>query len=168
MTMKTLLLAAAAVSAVAAAPVAASAATLVYEGSTYTVAPISSGSGTFSGDTVFEFTVGAADAATGQFAIIGQGADPFLYKGVLGTTYKWGTSDMSQAVTLPNGATEKFTETLTDAGSWDVFVKFDGGVGTGSYALGSIPEPATWALMLIGVAGVGGAMRRRARLALAA
>jgi hypothetical protein len=31
-----------------------------------------------------------------------------------------------------------------------------------------VPEPATWALMLIGVGGIGGVMRRRHRLGAAA
>jgi hypothetical protein len=163
MTSKNLLLAAAAVAAAAMAPVAASA--LTYEGTDYTVAPISAGAGTFSGDTVFEFPVTAAEVATDEFAIFATGSAPFLYKGIDGAAYKFGTSDMSQDVSLTAGATEYFSQVLTATGSWEVFVKFEGGVGGGKYQLGAIPEPATWAMMLLGVAGIGGVMRRRARVA---
>ena len=34
-------------------------------------------------------------------------------------------------------------------------------IGTYKLSFGAVPEPATWGLMIIGMAGVGVAMRRR-------
>ena len=49
----------------------------------------------------------------------------------------------------------------------DGSIKFsDGGTFTLSGAAGAVPEPATWALMLLGFGGIGVAMRRRRQLAI--
>jgi hypothetical protein len=170
MTTKTLFLAAAAVAAVAAAPLAASAATITYEGSTYTVDTPGTGSGSFSGNTVFEIPVASSDVMN-RLTIQAGSTTEFLEKAIDGSTYEGGTPNLSVAVTGPDGALYKFYQPLTATGDWKVFVKFGSGTGGsagGTYSLGPIPEPATWAMMLVGVAAVGGAMRRRARLATAA
>ncbi|HXV00953.1 MAG TPA: PEPxxWA-CTERM sorting domain-containing protein, partial [Caulobacteraceae bacterium] len=57
--------------------------------------------------------------------------------------------------TLPNG--ESFT--VLDGPQY--------GVRYGGVAFNGVPEPASWALMLIGVAGLGGAVRSRRRAAAA-
>jgi hypothetical protein len=41
------------------------------------------------------------------------------------------------------------------------------GVGTVSYSTGGVPEPAPWAMMLVGVGLIGGATRRQARTSFA-
>jgi hypothetical protein len=46
----------------------------------------------------------------------------------------------------------------------DTFVFTDTAITTH----GGVPEPTTWSLMLLGVGGIGGLMRRKARLGLAA
>ena len=56
-----------------------------------------------------------------------------------------------------------FTEATADISS---FTLTDGYIGilsglNGQQITGSVPEPATWALMLLGVAGLGATMRRR-------
>jgi len=54
------------------------------------------------------------------------------------------------------------TDTITGAA-------YDGGVITGSGSVSAgVPEPATWAMMLVGFGGLGVAMRSRRRLAVAA
>jgi hypothetical protein len=169
MTPKTMFLAAAAVAAVASAPVAASATTLVFAGTTYTVDAISGGSGSFSGDTVFEFPITSAEEAL-NFGITATGSVPFLHGLELGTTNEGGMTKLGLPVTLANGASEYFQSALSGVGDWKVFIKFSDPSGTGTYSLAAlppIPEPATWTLMLVGVAGVGGALRRRNRLAVA-
>jgi hypothetical protein len=40
-------------------------------------------------------------------------------------------------------------------------------VNTNIYATASVPEPATWAMMILGLGGIGGLMRRRRALAIA-
>lgn len=169
MTPKSMLLAAAAVAAVASAPVTASA--LTFEGSTYTVETIGAGSGTFSGNTVFEFPITSAQTAL-NFGITAASGTIFLAGKELGTVDKGGLAKLADAVTAANGASGYYQSDLSGVGSWKVFIKFGSptGVGSGTYDLGTlppVPEPATWALMLVGVAGVGGALRRRNRLAVA-
>jgi hypothetical protein len=61
----------------------------------------------------------------------------------------------------PSLANDPVELTLTDEGSDPNFsIKFSSPV----LGVGGVPEPSAWALMLIGVAGVGAALRRRQRL----
>jgi len=58
-----------------------------------------------------------------------------------------------------------FGANFTNANNEGVFPTFSSGV-EGSE--GAVPEPATWAMMLVGFGGLGAAMRRQRRVALAA
>ena len=49
------------------------------------------------------------------------------------------------------------THTLKVLGSWGT----KGGAYSGTLNFDAVPEPATWALMILGFAGIGAAMRRR-------
>lgn len=69
-------------------------------------------------------------------------------------------SDVLGATSLPT--TEAFAVL---AGSGPQYGVRYGGVG---YATGAVPEPSTWAMMLVGVGGLGVALRRRRRVAVAA
>lgn len=64
---------------------------------------------------------------------------------------------------------------LTDISYFGVVTAFDNGVsfpyeltitgpGTANAIGGVVPEPATWAMMIVGVGAVGGAMRRRSKV----
>jgi hypothetical protein len=190
MTTKTLLLAAAATAAVALSPVAASATTFVNGPSgdsadQYALTPLGdldagTGSlGTLSSNVKITFTVGAEDIHKTAFELVG--SSPFLYD-IFSTTQsgtiagsKYQTSPghfaytpLSYANTAANGALSNIKMVFARAGVYTVYVKFAAGHGTGTYttgyrAGGHVPEPASWALMLVGVAGVGAAMRRRNR-----
>jgi hypothetical protein len=51
----------------------------------------------------------------------------------------------------------------------DVLQSSGGGVDTGTFNLSAVPEPASWAMMLVGFGGMGAAMRNsRRKLAVAA
>ena len=59
-------------------------------------------------------------------------------------------------------------ETMDGGGTWAPGYEGIGGVAVGLYdASTTVPEPATWAMMIMGVAGVGFAMRRQAKLRVA-
>jgi triacylglycerol esterase/lipase EstA (alpha/beta hydrolase family) len=55
-------------------------------------------------------------------------------------------------------------ETKLAAGTYTVYFAHttEGEAITGNVSVGSVPEPSTWAFMLLGVGVVGGVMRRRA------
>ena len=63
------------------------------------------------------------------------------------------------------------TFTATDTTTRLTFTNLTGGVNEGVFldavSVAAVPEPATWALMLLGFGGIGLAMRRRRRPALA-
>lgn len=69
----------------------------------------------------------------------------------------------------PGAETWELSPTLIGAGAHSIFVNGSvvGTTGDGSYSgtlnVTAVPEPATWAMMLLGFAVVGGAMRRRER-----
>jgi hypothetical protein len=92
--------------------------------------------------------------------------------------------DFSGATLVGNGTTATFRklvgEPLTLTEVWDI-IPFDVTPGTytvtvrgrafgsiatyaGNFNVAAVPEPATWAMMMIGVGAVGGALRRRKRV----
>lgn len=101
----------------------------------------------------------APSGTTGLFGLAGEvdGSLVNLYAtntiiGDLGATYIYGITDVLSATTRPTGAaTETFQRLATAPGN----SKFQG------IALAPVPEPASWALMLMGFAIVGVAARRR-------
>jgi hypothetical protein len=86
-----------------------------------------------------------------------------------GTVTLWGVTSTRSAST-DNGADPneivEITDTLSDLvlPTTESFSVYDGpqyGVRYGGVALAPVPEPASWALMLVGFGALGGAMRRR-------
>ncbi len=71
--------------------------------------------------------------------------------GDLDPTYLYGISDLLSATSLPTG--EKFTE-LYAAGS-DQILR--------GVAFAPVPEPGAWAMMLVGIGGIGAVLRVRRR-----
>jgi hypothetical protein len=82
--------------------------------------------------------------------------------------------DFSQTITLPSSsALQTYSYTFTTTGGALSFADLGGGnqnIGNvlDNVSLSAVPEPATWAAMLLGFGGVGVAMRRRRGLAAAA
>jgi hypothetical protein len=71
-----------------------------------------------------------------------------------GQSFSFGFIDISPVAALQNGFLRHFTAVGDGKFSSDV---------TGGGGGGGVPEPATWALMLTGVAGIGFCLRRRTR-----
>lgn len=117
-------------------------------------------SGTFA-NAVFNATVGSSaggltdDSITGAVAYTSgiSGAVLPLTKGT--QAFALDFLDISPVAALQNG----FVQHFTAVGQGQFSTGLSGGGG------GGVPEPATWAMMLTGVAGIGFCLRRRERLA---
>jgi hypothetical protein len=90
-----------------------------------------------------------------------------------GTVTLWGVTSTRSAST-DNGADPNEIVEITDAlgaltlpatESWSGFAGPPNGVRYGGVALAPVPEPASWALMLVGFGALGGMLRRRGALA---
>jgi hypothetical protein len=84
--------------------------------------------------------------------------------------YEWDGSDFIQALT---GNTELTWTDLPDWGSTNAYAFTAGGAGQnvllgGLSLTGGVPEPSTWAMMLLGFGAMGVALRRRKRPAVLA
>jgi PEP-CTERM motif-containing protein len=84
-----------------------------------------------------------------------------------------GGATVMQQVTGSSNALTLNTGTLTAGATYRFLYTFNAGSGGGtvsgnaSFLQSPVPEPATWAMMLIGFGGMGVAMRRRRRPVLA-
>ena len=86
----------------------------------------------------------------------------------------WGGTQLQDNTFSGTGLFTGTNGPLSNPGPWSETVRyhltFTGGVGSnfnGTANLTAVPEPATWGMMLLGFAGIGMAMRRRRRPALA-
>ena len=93
--------------------------------------------------TLLELLTGSTDGTT-------QGTT--LVTSTPGTQLTWGN------LTANTWYTFRYTASMSTAGDIS---------GTGTFYPAAVPEPATWALMLLGFGGIGFAMRRRAKPRLA-
>ncbi len=97
------------------------------------------------------------------FAVIDDGTNlaPLLYQGSTTTGQAWTARQADFAVTLNAGTAYRLTfqglERVTDQTSFIDAVSLD-------FVAPTVPEPASWALMLAGFGLVGAATRRRARM----
>jgi len=120
--------------------------------------------GSFS-NAMFTATVGGPGAGLIDDSITGNvtytsGLSSSLLPLTTGTqAFTLGFADMSPLAALQNGYIKHFTA-VGDG-------KFSSGPSGGGGG-GGVPEPATWALMLAGVTGIGASLRRRARPATSA
>jgi hypothetical protein len=89
-----------------------------------------------------------------------------------------GWNGSSWTTLISNGTADGTAQALPGFGTYSVYAFLSGGtvsgdtrsagnVLLGSIILPSVPEPATWGLMMLGFAGIGVAMRRRRRPAIA-
>jgi len=117
--------------------------------------------GTFT-DAVFTARVGANGGALTDDSIVGtvvytsQLPSSALPLASTGQSFTIGFLDISPVAALQNGFIRHFTAVGDGKFSADMT---NGGGG------GGVPEPATWALMIAGVGGIGVCLRRRERLA---
>jgi hypothetical protein len=78
--------------------------------------------------------------------------------GSLGLTPDVGSTDLNESYSLMSTLLDAGTYTLTIEGTRGTTGSFGGNV---AFTAASVPEPATWGMMLLGFGAVGFAMRRR-------
>lgn len=133
-------------------------------------------------------------AGTNYLSVLGGGLATILFTGpVSGFSFDWGSIDSYNVLTiLPFGGGDSiivpgttFTNTPANGdqvaqgtnGLFSVvgtagtqYIGFDLATSTNSFEIdnvavpGAVPEPATWAMMMLGMGAVGFALRRKARL----
>jgi hypothetical protein len=129
--------------------------------------------GTFDLTLVAPLTIGKTTYATGTTILSGSFADASYSGTIGGTTANIGAdiTDLSSGILKFQSGTQStlsFEVNSLAAALTDPLNSSDKGTLGGSFAsnpLGTfaaaVPEPTSWALMLVGVGGVGGALRRR-------
>jgi PEP-CTERM motif len=101
------------------------------------------------------------------------GGSPYIYLYDITTSTAVTSNAPFSAITIPKGY-GAVTDALTlPPGSYDETVigtlaKGTTDINVGAFAGAAVPEPATWAMMLIGVGMIGGGLRRKSRMAFAA
>lgn len=121
--------------------------------------PSSSGGGTFTDVFTFTFPSAGKASVTINSSVMGPLTNVnFLNKGVVfnGTALSVVSKGAVELLQLINQPVAAGLQTLTIKGSAQ---KLGSYAGTISFA--SVPEPATWAMMILGLGAVGFSMRRR-------
>ena len=121
-------------------------------------------SGAFSGSLDFSNNLSGLYSIIVSSSTPGAVIDSLSLAGILGTSGSFSTT----------GSTNSLSLLVPFTGSGDYRVSFggtapaDGAAVTGNltFQVVAVPEPATWAMMLLGFAGIGFAMRRRPRPAM--
>jgi hypothetical protein len=124
--------------------------------------------GSFDGSVTFTNTLSGLYSIIVGTSTVGATIDSVTLTGVDGTTGNW-------SVLGPSGSPGSLALVVPFAGMGDYTVAFTGtapdtgGVVTGNltFTPAAAPEAATWAMMLIGFAGIGLALRRRDKPVLA-
>ena len=100
----------------------------------------------------------------------GNGDYDFIISHINGNNSGPNPTDLTFTVSAPGLVLADFISNGT-GGAFSVDVIGPNGAtgveGTGPGSGGTVPEPATWAMMLLGVFGVGGLLRRRREMAIA-
>ena len=100
------------------------------------------------------FNFDNAPGASGTFALLVNGSS--LFAGGLGNNC---------SICIVDGGANRFT--LNGSGIKNLAFTFDPAISAArqfrveGVSMGAVPEPATWAMMVVGLGLVGGAMRRR-------
>jgi len=86
------------------------------------------------------------------------------------STFNGGATPISQDFTAPfsgpaTGQSSFLRQVKTPGSAYPIAYKFDGSIS--SVSIGLVPEPATWAMLIIGFGAVGAALRGRRRTAAA-
>lgn len=86
-------------------------------------------------------------------------------RGAAGNLISTGIIDFSNDFTTFIGMSGSGIKTLTWNNATNGDYSWQFGVGALSFTASAVPEPATWALMILSFGAVGGAMRRRQSVA---
>jgi hypothetical protein len=123
--------------------------TKVTFGGTVTAVEFLAGSGWFGGTAVlfYDVLLGGVSQASGSAGTVPNFESGFVFYGFSGGSF----DEIRLQVRIDGGTS--FNPTAYEAGAFDAFQIGDGN--------GAVPEPATWAMMILGFGLVGAAARRR-------
>ena len=154
-------------------------------GPSYTNGPV-----TFTSNELFSFTDGygkpyISDRNAGRYssntftiASTTSALGLFLGSAFGGATYSYIVNGVAGSITVPAASSTTFLGFTSTSGPVSVAFNVAGGNGAGvanseldvpqfiagNAITGAVPEPATWAMMLLGFGGIGVAMRRRPKV----